>query len=1105
MANKYIAFISYRHAELDSAIAKTLHSLIEQYRIPRGIRKDGEARLGVVFRDQEELHAASDLSSEIQTALNSTEYLIVICSKNSVESPWVTREVDHFLQNHDRSQVFTVLASGEPMEVFPPQLTRTPDGEPIEPLAVDIRSDTIAGSRKKLKKELPRLISAILQCPYDALVMREQKRKNRRVLSIASGIMAILLGFTSMVLLKNQQIALANDQLEVKNTQLNQANVALEEQKAAVQLRESQLLVQSALEDLGNADYYSAMQKAVDALPADASDNRPYYAPAEQVLMDAMGIFRTADDSVSLNTTVLEQVTDISDFVITGDGTRVVTTDEFGTLFCFDANSGQQLWYQYAPQEDTGLTSVAPYLFLCNEDQTVIRSGKKILCAYDVATGDPVWTLDAGNIAEDYLFYHKERNVLIYVSSYAAGIFNSAYKLVEVDASEGRILQEIPFFESSSSFACSFSGYFTRGLSKGGRFYNNGTRFCGAFFDDRQYLQCFDADLTQGTCHIVYTSTEPLLTGAAVAGVFRDLENGMYVICADVKEDSLFTALKIDAQTGNLLWLQDVPYPSTMHLRLSDDVFTLGMDSGILIGCSNNFFLLDLQTGATVCNKTTPSDITSLAFLPTGDFAFSLKDGTYAIGWVMKNDGNIMLTTEQSWQSFAELEPHTSLQAWGGGIVQLYTDNDMFMLGVGNHACPGSVLVIPAQQENTLQIVRPTQALTLNDLIPIQMPENDFRLFSDATAYQVGSSLVIGKCYRSNSSGNAQLFLDPATRQVVETFNYTNYYSDGTLFWLPDTRQPLTCYSYDGIALINDDGTETVLYDTNADQDALGEKYEWWPSISLFRCESAYQVQDGSLLSAACNPETLQLWRNGVPTVQANLPEALMTTPEESTKTARLLKVSPSGYILVSLHGYEDVIPLENIQAYNSAENTWTSFRSNAVFSDSNAIAFAEDAALMAGIDQNGTVRLLDLDTGNTVGRFATQLPAGSVLQMRFFLDDTHLAIKASGGHLLIYDLATGTQVYRDQLNDAYASTLQIFEDPAHGRLYVNGGSKSGLCLDRDSWTVLAKLDNLLYYDSSADIVYLTAGSSSNSPIVYGAIPDTQTLVNLAKEALANH
>ena len=69
MDRKYVAFISYRHAEMDSAIAKTIHTLIEQYRIPKGLRKNGKSRLGLVFRDEEELHTASDLTAEIQTAL----------------------------------------------------------------------------------------------------------------------------------------------------------------------------------------------------------------------------------------------------------------------------------------------------------------------------------------------------------------------------------------------------------------------------------------------------------------------------------------------------------------------------------------------------------------------------------------------------------------------------------------------------------------------------------------------------------------------------------------------------------------------------------------------------------------------------------------------------------------------------------------------------------------------------------------------------------------------------------------------------------------------------------------------------------------------------
>ena len=507
MANKYIAFISYRHAELDSAIAKSLHSLIEQYRIPRGIRKAKDARLGVVFRDQEELHAASDLSSEIQNALNSTEYLIVICSKNSVESPWVTREVDHFLQNHDRSQVLTVLASGEPMEVFPPQLTRTPEGDLIEPLAVDIRADTIAASRKKLRKELPRLIAAMLRCPYDALVMREQKRKTRRITAIAAGAMSILLGFTSMVLLKNQQVALANNQLEEKNTQLNQANVVLEEQKAAIQLRESQLLVQSALEDLDNADYYSAMQRAVDALPMDETDTRPYYAPAEQVLMEAMGVFRVTEPESQLNTIRFPHMANVNEFLISQDGTRLVSIDNVGTTNCFDVDTQQQLWYQYAKPTDASSGLKNLHLFLSADNSTLIRSTQNQLSAYDLETGSLIWEENSLNFATDYMFHNPQRDTLVTVASSFTEDFNYQYHLVEIQATTGQILQQLLLEISDSFLTYTFASPTATRTPAGGIF--DGDQFIGTFLDNENYLHCYRADLSQGTVEIFYTHPEP--------------------------------------------------------------------------------------------------------------------------------------------------------------------------------------------------------------------------------------------------------------------------------------------------------------------------------------------------------------------------------------------------------------------------------------------------------------------------------------------------------------------------------------------------------------------------------------------------------------------
>ena len=39
---KYDAFISYRHTPQDAAVAKAVHRLIEEYVIPRPLRKNGK-------------------------------------------------------------------------------------------------------------------------------------------------------------------------------------------------------------------------------------------------------------------------------------------------------------------------------------------------------------------------------------------------------------------------------------------------------------------------------------------------------------------------------------------------------------------------------------------------------------------------------------------------------------------------------------------------------------------------------------------------------------------------------------------------------------------------------------------------------------------------------------------------------------------------------------------------------------------------------------------------------------------------------------------------------------------------------------------------------
>ena len=152
----YDAFISYRHLQLDKAVAKSLHTLIETYRIPASIRKRiGKQKMGKVFRDEEELPLSANLSDNIEAALRGSEWLIVICTPALLESKWCMQEINYFISLGRREKILVVLADGTPETSFPPQLrTRVVNGRTIdvEPIAAVVTAPDTKGSLKQLRR-----------------------------------------------------------------------------------------------------------------------------------------------------------------------------------------------------------------------------------------------------------------------------------------------------------------------------------------------------------------------------------------------------------------------------------------------------------------------------------------------------------------------------------------------------------------------------------------------------------------------------------------------------------------------------------------------------------------------------------------------------------------------------------------------------------------------------------------------------------------------------------------------------------------------------------------------------------------------------------------
>lgn len=110
----YFAFISYN--ENDEKWAGWLQWKLEHYRIPtkvRSERNDVPKLIRPVFWYKNDL-AGAHLSGSIKKELAQSKYLIVICSRNSAKSQWVSDEVSYFKDELGRAdRIIPFVVDGE--------------------------------------------------------------------------------------------------------------------------------------------------------------------------------------------------------------------------------------------------------------------------------------------------------------------------------------------------------------------------------------------------------------------------------------------------------------------------------------------------------------------------------------------------------------------------------------------------------------------------------------------------------------------------------------------------------------------------------------------------------------------------------------------------------------------------------------------------------------------------------------------------------------------------------------------------------------------------------------------------------------------------------
>jgi len=215
---KYRAFLSYSHR--DKTWGEWLHRALESYRVDKDlvgrVTPAGPVpeTLRPIFRDREDFSAGPSLAAQTITALEASQFLIVICSPDGARSTYVNEEIRHFKALGRTDRVIPIIVAGEPGQAgddcFPPALRfkLRPDGsigsERDEPIAADARPQ---GHGRDLARQ--KIVAGLLGVGLDEIVRRAaraQRRRNRIWASIAGVFLVLAVVATSSAVYAWQQL-----------------------------------------------------------------------------------------------------------------------------------------------------------------------------------------------------------------------------------------------------------------------------------------------------------------------------------------------------------------------------------------------------------------------------------------------------------------------------------------------------------------------------------------------------------------------------------------------------------------------------------------------------------------------------------------------------------------------------------------------------------------------------------------------------------------------------------------------------------------------------------------------------------------------------------
>lgn len=295
---KYYAFISYKRE--DEEWAEWLQNKLEYYRLPSYIKEEYPNTpdyIRPVFRDKTDLGIGM-LSKNITDALANSKFLIVICSRNTPKSEWVSKEITTFSEYGRKQNIIPFIVDGEPYskdpqnECFP---------ECLKEIGRSLSDDILGANINELSRDYSamKVVSYMLEIDIDKLWKRYLRAE------------------------------------EIEKQKLI-------EEKRNLQILESRYLTEKANALLNQNDTYEAIKLALKALPQNLEDctDRPFIHEASYALTKAL---HSSEYIIHEDSRIMPILTPNDDYII--------SLSESGMLKIWSTENGKCTQaYQVEPQ-----------------------------------------------------------------------------------------------------------------------------------------------------------------------------------------------------------------------------------------------------------------------------------------------------------------------------------------------------------------------------------------------------------------------------------------------------------------------------------------------------------------------------------------------------------------------------------------------------------------------------------------------------------------------------------------------------------------------------------------------------------------------------------